>query len=1005
MHFIGDQLAIPRHYAVWAAFIKPLQIALLMITGSLILVGGCHRPDTNTPATEDATLEDATAPIDPLSSAQAAFDRGDYDLASSLLRSCMIAQPDDVETIWLAARAEAKRDNLSRALDLAETITESDRPLQNDVIDFCVQTASDLDDHRRYEQALRRSIAANPTQPKGYHRLWQHFIRHGRTFEAAQVADLLTDRGQANADQLESLIFRGQSYPRKFIGSEGEQTSQLSNHFEPGEGRARYYFSVGDFLSARKELESSLADNSSNPPINVASAKALLGRVLAELQADEDFLKWHSLRKPSWEVYDDYWFAVGSHHFDHGRYESAIHSLLQALRRNTADLVTYQRIQQSFKALQQNERSEAFAARAAIVNESRETLKSLGLDPGNDELAEKISGHLLELGRPLESLRWAERSLPKTASRQLAQIGQQRQRLRGVPGLRQMMAEDAMFNLVPSQFDLQPLATKGTKETDELSWSAKANANVDIRVRDVASEVGLEFKWYQGEEVDLSSIALYESLGGGVGVIDYDADGNPDLYFAQGSADPPELRGTRPNQLFRNLGKRFVAVEQQSQCDEFGYSQGISVGDVNQDGWPDLLVANIGLNRLFINCGDGTFRDATDQMHGQDKRFTSSMAIADINGDALPDLFEVNYIQLEGAFDPPQFDSQGRELLQGPLSQLPESDYWYCGDGRGKFVGSEIDESIAKAGTGLGIVITNIDGRVGNEVFVGNDARPNHLLTTKDGHWKDIASIQGVASGRFGLSTACMGIATGDFNRDGRFDMHVSNFINEYDNLFLQNEGGTFRDVAPSYQLPRFCSNNVGFGSKSLDLDRDGWLDVMTTNGHIFDQSHLDEPFRQKPLLIHCCKDRFERARVSASSDYFSQEHLGRGLAKLDWNQDGRVDFVVTHLDRPTALLELDTDTIGRGLQLELIGVQSERDAIGTRVTIKAAHGSLVDWVTAGDGYLCTDEALLDFGLADCDRVDEIRVQWPSGATQTFRDIATGRRYLIVENDSVLHQR
>ena len=132
---------------------------------------------------------------------------------------------------------------------------------------------------------------------------------------------------------------------------------------------------------------------------------------------------------------------------------------------------------------------------------------------------------------------------------------------------------------------------------------------------------------------------------------------------------------------------------------------------------------------------------------------------------------------------------------------------------------------------------------------------------------------------------------------------------------------------------------------------------------------------------------------------------MGRGLAKLDWNRDGRVDLVVTHLDRPAALLELDANTTGKGLQLELIGVQSERDAIGARVTIKAAHGSLVDWVTAGDGYLCTDEAVLDFGLADCHVIDEIQVQWPSGVTQTFRDVATGRRYLVVENDSKLRQR
>lgn len=968
----------------------------------MALLTGCGQSVTQDTPSDDLFSTQASEPKDRLSDASDAFESGNFDHASKLLRSLMIERPDHLDTIWLAARVEAERGNLSRSLDLAELIATSDSHSREQAIDLCVQTASNLEDHRRYEKALRRKIAVNPTQPEGYHRLWQHFMRHGRTFEAAQVADLLVDRGQANSQQLESLIFRGQSTPRISIRSGDEQIEQ---HFEPGQGRARHFFSNNDFQSAREELEDSLAEDSPNRPVNVASAKALLGRVLAESQDDEAFLKWYSSRSSSLETYDDYWFAIGSYHFDHGQYESAVHCLLEALRRNTADLVTYQRIRQSLKALQREDQSEAFAAKASIINESREVAKQWKLDPDDKERISLISKHLLDVGRPLESLRWTELNLPTNAHSQLAQIQMQRQRLRSVPDLRRMMAEDAMTNLSPSQFKLRSLVESQSAGLNQRVWSATPNKDLNVSIRNVAEDVGLNFQWYQGEHADLSSIALYESLGGGVGVIDYDADGRPDLYFAQGSGDPPDLRCTRSNRLFRNLGQRFVSVEKQTNSDEDRYSQSVSVGDINQDGWPDLLIGNIGMNQMLINCGDGTFKDSTDLIHGQGNRFTASMAIADISGDAMPDLFEVNYIQLEGAFDPPEFDSQGRELLHGPLSERPEPDHWYRGDGQCGFDGVPIPESVANPGTGLGIVITDMDDQVGNEVFVGNDARPNHLFTTNSDRWKNTANIRGVASGRFGLSTACMGIATGDFNRDGRFDMHVSNFFNEYDNLFLQTDGGSFRDAAPSYQLPALCLNNVGFGSKSMDVDRDGWLDAMTTNGHIFDQSYLGEPFRQKPLLIHNCLDRFERASVSDSSSYFSTDHLGRGLAKLDWNQDGQMDVVVTHLDHPAALLEIISEATGHGLQLELVGVQSERDAIGTCITIKTARGTQVEWVTAGDGYLCTDEAVIDFGLADCEVIDEMQIQWPGGTNQTFHDVPADQRYLVVENISRLHQR
>ncbi|MFG0266616.1 MAG: tetratricopeptide repeat protein, partial [Rhodopirellula sp. JB055] len=520
-------------------------------------IGGCRPSDPTQPRADQAPAEETVAVqadrelAERLSAANEAYQCGQCDRAAELLTPLMIENPDHQELMMLVARVEAKRGKVAKALAIAEGIAEGDSKLRSPAIAFCVDAASKLDDPGRHERALRRWLEANPNLAEPSRRLWWLFMKQGRTFEAAQVADRLVFLGQANLPQLRSLVFRGQTISRPQHAGGTDSKASGKERFQPGQGRARHDFSIGDYQKARAELEAALAPDSPTRPINTASARALLGRVLAELQDDAAFLEWYSSRDSSLEVYDDYWFAIGSYHFDHGQYESAIHALLQALSRNSADLITYQRIQQSLKALQRDELSDAFEAKAAIIHESRELTKQLEGSPDR-ELLREIGNHLLSVGRPLESLRWTELSLPVTATPQLTQINQQRRRLQSVPELRQMMLEDAMVGLSPSQFKLQPIVSKGLQPEQNFNWSVEPKEQLSVRVDDVASQRGLKFQWRQATETDLSSIALYESLGGGVGVIDFDADGRPDLYFAQGAGDPPELHGVQSNQLFRN---------------------------------------------------------------------------------------------------------------------------------------------------------------------------------------------------------------------------------------------------------------------------------------------------------------------------------------------------------------------------------------------------------------------------------------------------------------------
>ena len=197
----------------------------------------------------------------------------------------------------------------------------------------------------------------------------------------------------------------------------------------------------------------------------------------------------------------------------------------------------------------------------------------------------------------------------------------------------------------------------------------------------------------------------------------------------------------------------------------------------------------------------------------------------------------------------------------------------------------------------------------------------------------------------------------------------------------------------------------VGFGTKALDIDRNGWLDLMVTNGHIFDMRHAGEGYQMPPQMLMLSGAAFEQAEVEDPSGYWEGSFLGRTVASLDFDRDDRIDFVVGHLDAPAALLRNETETSGGFIQFELVGTVSERDAVGARLTVDAGGQEFAAWVTAGDGYFCTDEAVLDLGLGEQADTVTVVVAWPSGLQQTFSDLSAGHRYLIVEGEAEVHRR
>jgi len=523
-------------------------------------------------------------------------------------------------------------------------------------------------------------------------------------------------------------------------------------------------------------------------------------------------------------------------------------------------------------------------------------------------------------------------------------------------------------------------------------------------LQDVAAAVGLEFQYDNGDDPADDSRLLHQLTGGGIGVVDFDLDGFVDLYFSQGGGDAFNSSGSKPNQLFRNLsGQMFVDVTALAQVGDLGYGQGVAVADLNQDGFADIAVANIGPNILYLNNGDGTFNRRVLSLPIDDGGWTTSIACGDLSGDQLPEIVEINYIDDPSALTiacTPKHD------ICNPSVFRPAADCVWSVATDGEIAPwNGCQEIAAKPNYGFAAVIANFDSKVGNDLFIANDTGINHFWVSRKTQdlskfsLTEIAQVLGCATGVLGQRQGSMGIAIGDFDRNACLDLYVTNFWNQPPDLYLQQTTGLFINANSKYGLYEPGRQTVAWGAQASDFDRNGWLDLAVLNGHLADHRHLQEPFEMRPQLFRGDRNGFQSVEPSGTGhDYWATATLGRTMAVLDWNADRKPDLVANHLDVPVALLENRTSAAS-SIQLELVGVRSERDAIGATVTVSCGDQSWVSWVTGGDGFLCSNEQVIDIGIGAYESIDRIDVHWPSGKSQRFSELAANHRYLLVEGD------
>ena len=500
---------------------------------------------------------------------------------------------------------------------------------------------------------------------------------------------------------------------------------------------------------------------------------------------------------------------------------------------------------------------------------------------------------------------------------------------------------------------------------------------------------------------------LPETLGGGCAFLDYDADGWQDILLLNGTDWPGHKREPSPLKLYRNnRNGTFSDVTRSAGLDVEMYGMGVAVGDYDNDGYPDILVTCVGQSVLFKNTGKGTFRDVTKQSGlGGRQAFSTSALWFDFDRDGLLDLFICNYVKWSPEHDVfCSLDGKTKSYCT-PEAYRGETCWLFRNLGNGKFEdvtpSSGIFDSSSKS---LGVALLDYDQDGWPDLLVANDTQPNKLYRNqRNGKFKDVAVEAGIAFSAEGKARAGMGVDVADFTNSGTPGVAITNFDNEMIGLYRSSGRGDYADVATQSGVGLATKDKLGFGCLFLDANLDGWLDLAVVNGHIDDtvRNVRGVGYAQPPQLF--LNDGHEKFRDVAGEigGGFVQPKVGRGLAYGDFDRDGDLDLLVTTNNGPAYLYRNDQLDGNKSVRIRLIGTKSNRDAIGARVRIFHGESSQSRLVKGGSSYLSQSELPVTFGLEKRDKIDRLVIDWPSGRTEEYKNLAAGRAYECLESKGI----
>ena len=534
------------------------------------------------------------------------------------------------------------------------------------------------------------------------------------------------------------------------------------------------------------------------------------------------------------------------------------------------------------------------------------------------------------------------------------------------------------------------------------SASAIITESPSLRFRDASADSGLNFVQVSGND---SQKWFPSNLGTGVSLLDYDGDGRLDLYFACGRTWPLDKPDKSPgNRLFRNLGDlKFEDVTEKANAGFHGFlPHSAAVGDINNDGHPDLYLTTYGGNRLLMNNGDATFRDASTKSGVNLGPWSTGAAFLDYDGDGKLDL----YVSCYGVWTedgPHEYCGDPARNLRvycSPFSMRPQRHYLFRGHGDGTF-----EETTEKAGIlrhdgrGLGVLAADINGDSRTDLYVANDGCPNFLFLNRgDGTFEDMTTASGAAVDSSGAVQGSMGVDAQDVDGDGRPELFVTNFRGQSNTLYQNLDGRNFQDVTARAGLVKDSLAYVGWGCALADFDNDGLPDLFVVNGEVDDNLHdmgqkIDY---DEPTVVWRNQGQGKFRRVRDHGPFFAQNHPGRGSAFGDLDDDGDLDVIVVRMDQKPALLVNETPQ-GHWIRFALQGKTANRDAIGASVQVAAGGRTFSALLKGGDSYLSINDRRLLIGLGPLERIDRAEITWPGGRKTLLESPAINQTHRVVE--------
>ena len=528
---------------------------------------------------------------------------------------------------------------------------------------------------------------------------------------------------------------------------------------------------------------------------------------------------------------------------------------------------------------------------------------------------------------------------------------------------------------------------------------------------DITAKTGIHFNHVSSS----ANRYVVESMSGGVLLIDYDRDGYPDIYFTNAPTVDMAIKGqTARGALYHNNHDgTFTDVTDKAGLATPCLAMGGAVGDYNNDGWPDLYLTCLGGNKLFRNNGDGTFTDVTKQARVADGRWSTGAAFGDYDGDGYLDLMVTNYVDfhlndLPGFGSAPNCKYRGIDVQCGPRGLKGAGDALFRNNGDGTF--TDVAKSAAvddpNGYYGMSVIFSDFNNTGKPDIYVANDSTPKFLYKNLgNGKFQEIGLESGTAVSEDGSEQASMGIAVGDYLHNGFPSLFVTNFSDEYSNLFRNDGNWNFSDVSYKSGVALPSLPYVKWGTVFFDADNDGWLDLIVVGGHVYPQvdslpsgARYQEP---KVLQLNQKDGTFCDASEQAGTA-LRVPRVSRGVAAGDLFNDGNVDLVVEDLSGEPMILKNNGIAGKHWVSFELQGTKSNRLAIGARLKMVAGGMTQTEEIHSGGSYLSQNDLRVHFGLNTATKIDSLEIRWPSGKIETWKNLDADKFYCVLEEQGIV---